>query len=474
MSSPWSSSSSSSSAPSPAASPPAPSSRPARPPATPDPEPSTAPQPDPGYSHHTRHASALRELGPQQSWLSLVRGTLRLPDRLSCNPPHEIARLIVGAGPSPDTGRIGDAGGKRRRAGSAETRTVPRGGAGLHRPACRYLFPVARTAARTDSTDLHTSDCEHPGATHYAYGADLVPLSGELIHGREAEVTDRIINRGRSRLRGVRVRRPRRPRRPRKADRHARPGAGEEPGSRRIRRGPAVTPATGTGIVLPPDLSSSELTAFARRADDLGFDALWVVEDCFLNGGIAQAATVLAITRRLTVGLGLLPADARNPAFAAMEVATLTRLRSLRVAGRAVDGVLLAEPVTPEYLATARERATSRGRLPLGVRGTAPRRVGGAARRRRHPAARRSAPRGTAPRLRHAGCSEPCRARSTRRAGLPGATAQSSAHIRVKPLPHGAGHSRHTGRGRQAAPPPRQTRTRALDTGKAEADPPSS
>ncbi|NEC76757.1 LLM class flavin-dependent oxidoreductase [Streptomyces rochei] len=198
-----------------------------------------------------------------------------------------------------------------------------------------------------------------------------------------------------------------------------------------------MTPSTGIGIVLPPDLTASELTAFARRADDLGFDALWVVEDCFLNGGIAQAATALAVTRRLTVGLALLPAGARNPAFAAMEVATLARFhpgrllvgvghgmpdwmrqvgswptspltlleeylgalrallagervttegryvrldgvrlaapperppavlagvrgpRSLRVAGRAADGVLLAEPVTPEYLATAREQTAA-------------------------------------------------------------------------------------------------------------------
>lgn len=90
-----------------------------------------------------------------------------------------------------------------------------------------------------------------------------------------------------------------------------------------------------TGVVLPPDLGGEDLTGYARRADELGFDQLWIVEDCFLNGGIAQAATVLAGTRRISVGLGLLPAGARNPAFAAMELATLANFHP----GRLIVGI---------------------------------------------------------------------------------------------------------------------------------------
>ncbi|MGW7824673.1 LLM class flavin-dependent oxidoreductase [Streptomyces puniciscabiei] len=187
------------------------------------------------------------------------------------------------------------------------------------------------------------------------------------------------------------------------------------------------------GVVLPPDLDGAALLAYARRADQLGFDHLWIVEDCFLNGGVAQAATVLASTQRITVGIGLLPAGARNPAFAAMELASLANFfpgrliaaighgmpdwmrqvgswppspltllaeylhalrallageqvtvtgryvrldgvrlgappprppavlagvrgpKSLGVSGRCADGTILAEPVTPEYLAFARK-----------------------------------------------------------------------------------------------------------------------
>ncbi|MGS0686690.1 LLM class flavin-dependent oxidoreductase [Nakamurella sp. GG22] len=190
---------------------------------------------------------------------------------------------------------------------------------------------------------------------------------------------------------------------------------------------------TTTGVVMPGDTRPSDMTAYAKRAETLGFDTLWVVEDCFQGGGIAQTVAVLAATSRITVGIGILPAAARNPAFAAMELATVAGLypgrvivgvghgmrgwmrqagcsvaspmtllretlqavtallrgesvtvegryisltdvrlshppevlprivvgargpRSLRLAAELADGVVLAEPVTPEYLAFVRE-----------------------------------------------------------------------------------------------------------------------
>jgi len=72
----------------------------------------------------------------------------------------------------------------------------------------------------------------------------------------------------------------------------------------------------------PPEL----LRAFASRAERAGFDELWIVEDCFWSGGIAATTVALGATQHIVVGLGILPAVARNPAFAAMELATLARL----------------------------------------------------------------------------------------------------------------------------------------------------
>jgi 5,10-methylenetetrahydromethanopterin reductase len=85
------------------------------------------------------------------------------------------------------------------------------------------------------------------------------------------------------------------------------------------------------GVMLPRDLAPALVLPFARRADELGFDELWVVEDLGFRGGVAQAAAVLAATGRIRVGIGLLPVGARNAAFAAMEAATLAQLFPGRV-----------------------------------------------------------------------------------------------------------------------------------------------
>ncbi|WP_326565324.1 LLM class flavin-dependent oxidoreductase [Amycolatopsis rhabdoformis] len=119
------------------------------------------------------------------------------------------------------------------------------------------------------------------------------------------------------------------------------------------------------GLVAPPDLDVSRFGAYACHAERLGFDELWVVEDCFFRGGIAQAAVALARTERITVGVGVLPAAARNAAFAAMELATLAGMFPGRVIaglGHGMPGWLRqvgAWPASPltllrEYFTTVR------------------------------------------------------------------------------------------------------------------------
>ncbi|MEV7076165.1 LLM class flavin-dependent oxidoreductase [Streptomyces sp. NPDC093990] len=95
-------------------------------------------------------------------------------------------------------------------------------------------------------------------------------------------------------------------------------------------------PARGrVGVMLPLDLPAGEVLPYVRRAEALGFDEVWVVEDLGRRGGVAQAATVLAATASLTVGIGIMPAGARNAAFAAMELATLAQLHP----GRLMAGI---------------------------------------------------------------------------------------------------------------------------------------
>src|SRR5215472_11527429 len=85
------------------------------------------------------------------------------------------------------------------------------------------------------------------------------------------------------------------------------------------------------GIMHQRDFAPELLRERARRFESLGLGDWWVVEDLTFAGAIATAATVLELTNRITVGLGILPALVRNPLFAAMEIAALTRLHPGRV-----------------------------------------------------------------------------------------------------------------------------------------------
>lgn len=80
------------------------------------------------------------------------------------------------------------------------------------------------------------------------------------------------------------------------------------------------------GVRFEPDWAPERLPDFARWAEDAGFDELWFSEDLPWAGGIAMAATALASTTSIHVGIGLLPAITRNVATAAMEIAALARI----------------------------------------------------------------------------------------------------------------------------------------------------
>ena len=108
----------------------------------------------------------------------------------------------------------------------------------------------------------------------------------------------------------------------------------------------------------PPEI----LPDYARRAEGAGFDELWVVEDCFFAGGVASAAVALASTERLKVGLGIVPAVARNAAFTAMEFAALARLypgRFLPGIGHGVAGWMRQVGAMPGSQLAALEEVVS-------------------------------------------------------------------------------------------------------------------
>lgn len=132
------------------------------------------------------------------------------------------------------------------------------------------------------------------------------------------------------------------------------------------------------GAVCRPQVPPEQLRDVVAAADEAGLAQLWFWEDCFWQSGIASAAAALAWTRRLRVGVGLLPVPLRNVAITAMEMATLHRLFPGRVdigVGHGVQewmaqvGARVDSPVTllREHLAALRallrgERVTVDGR----------------------------------------------------------------------------------------------------------------
>ena len=94
------------------------------------------------------------------------------------------------------------------------------------------------------------------------------------------------------------------------------------------------------GILFRPQLPPERLREFVISAELAGLDDLWMWEDCFLEGGLTSAAAALAWSSSLRIGLGLMPVPLRNPALAAMEVATLARLFPGRFVPAVGHGVL--------------------------------------------------------------------------------------------------------------------------------------
>jgi 5,10-methylenetetrahydromethanopterin reductase len=81
------------------------------------------------------------------------------------------------------------------------------------------------------------------------------------------------------------------------------------------------------GMCFDRTFPAGEVSAYAQAVEAAGATQLWIIEDCFFTAGVSLAATALAGTQgRCTLGIGILPAVARNPAITAMEIATLANI----------------------------------------------------------------------------------------------------------------------------------------------------
>lgn len=131
-----------------------------------------------------------------------------------------------------------------------------------------------------------------------------------------------------------------------------------------------TTTRAATGMCFDRTFPAGLVTEMARRLEAGGAGQLWVIEDCFYTAGVSLAAAALSVTERLQVGLGILPAVARNPAVTAMEIATLCALAPGRVLPGIGHGVQpwMAQmgALTPSPLTTLEEVVVAVTRLLAG------------------------------------------------------------------------------------------------------------
>jgi alkanesulfonate monooxygenase SsuD/methylene tetrahydromethanopterin reductase-like flavin-dependent oxidoreductase (luciferase family) len=94
------------------------------------------------------------------------------------------------------------------------------------------------------------------------------------------------------------------------------------------------------GVIFRPDLPPERLHGFVDSVAAARLDDLWLWEDCFQEGGLSAATAALAWSGTTRVGIGLLPVPLRNPAVAAMEIATVSRMFPHRFVPAVGHGIL--------------------------------------------------------------------------------------------------------------------------------------
>lgn len=97
------------------------------------------------------------------------------------------------------------------------------------------------------------------------------------------------------------------------------------------------------GLLLLPDQPISDLVQAARRAEQLGYDNLWVADEKFYRDPWVTLAAAGLATSTIKLGTGVTEPYARHPALIAMAMATLEEL----CPGRAIVGLGAGGPGFP-------------------------------------------------------------------------------------------------------------------------------
>ncbi len=126
------------------------------------------------------------------------------------------------------------------------------------------------------------------------------------------------------------------------------------------------------GLIIPtnfgPDAPpTSDLSRFCARAEDLGFDSLWIIDRLFHQYGVPHPFVMLsyaaAATQSIGLGSGVILLSVRHPVEVAQQAATLDAMSGERLTLGVSQGGR-----DNEYLATNMPKDQRTGRLVEGVR----------------------------------------------------------------------------------------------------------
>ena len=92
-----------------------------------------------------------------------------------------------------------------------------------------------------------------------------------------------------------------------------------------------MTRADRVGFGLPGQPSPREMMRLARRAEDLGFESIWLTETRFTRDAITTAAAVAAATSRVRIGTAVTNPFTRGAVLTAVTFATLDELAEGRL-----------------------------------------------------------------------------------------------------------------------------------------------
>src|SRR5947209_19352887 len=95
------------------------------------------------------------------------------------------------------------------------------------------------------------------------------------------------------------------------------------------------------GLELAGEPSVGEMMILARRAEDLGYESIWLTETRFTRDAVTTAAAAAAATSRVQIGTAVVNPYTRGAVLAAVTFATLDELAN----GRIVVGIGPGSPV---------------------------------------------------------------------------------------------------------------------------------